>query len=282
MSMIVTIVEAAADLDLILITKFLSAVEHSIILMSGVILIIELRLLKIINASSSVSDNLAATTTELAASAQEINASSEEIAASAEEVAQNSVKLEKLLMNLNKAAQKIESGSVELMSASTEIGGIMSLINTISGQTNLLALNASIEAGRAGEHGLGFSVVAERVQKLAEQSKSAVEDTNAKIGKIIDQIKTQLELTKNITDKIGSATKSSKENSSAMESISASTEEQTRSLEEITSTASKMDEMTQDLKSILSKEKLAKESAPLKRTYKPSFRSNLIKKKIIK
>jgi methyl-accepting chemotaxis protein len=67
-----------------------------------------------------------------------------------------------------------------------------------------------------------------------------------------------------------------------MESISASTEEQTRSLEEITSTASKMDEMTQDLRNILSKERLVKESAPLKRTYKPSFMNNLIKKKKLK
>ena len=64
---------------------------------------------------------------------------------------------------------------------SKEILGIIQVISGISQQTNILALNATIEAARAGEQGRGFAVVAGQIQKLAEQTKKAVDD----IGKIV-------------------------------------------------------------------------------------------------
>lgn len=67
---------------------------------------------------------------------------------------------------------------------SKEIIGIVNTITSISSKTNILALNASIEAARAGEHGKGFAVVAEEIQKLAEQTKTAVEG----IGAIVHQV----------------------------------------------------------------------------------------------
>lgn len=67
---------------------------------------------------------------------------------------------------------------------SKQIIGIVGTITNISSQTNILALNATIEAARAGEHGKGFAVVAEEIQKLSEQTKTAVEG----IGQIVNEV----------------------------------------------------------------------------------------------
>lgn len=58
----------------------------------------------------------------------------------------------------------------DLQSSLKRVNELLKGITDIASQTNLLALNAAIESARAGEHGMGFGVVAIEVRKLAEQS----------------------------------------------------------------------------------------------------------------
>lgn len=68
----------------------------------------------------------------------------------------------------------------------SSINLITSTIGDIADQTNLLSLNASIEAARAGDVGKGFSVVAQEISKLAEQSASSIEDISNVVAGIMD------------------------------------------------------------------------------------------------
>jgi methyl-accepting chemotaxis protein len=62
---------------------------------------------------------------------------------------------------------------LNLSAQSQTIGEIISSVDDLAAQSKLLAVNAAIEAAKAGEEGRGFSVVAQEVRSLAEQSKDA-------------------------------------------------------------------------------------------------------------
>lgn len=52
------------------------------------------------------------------------------------------------------------------------IGDLVKRINNIAEQTHILAINATIEAKRAGEAGIGFSVIANEVRRLSDDVRS--------------------------------------------------------------------------------------------------------------
>ncbi len=91
--------------------------------------------------------------------------------------------------------EQLLTATTNIDRSSAKIVGIIKTIEDIALQTNILALNASVEAGRAGAAGKGFSVVSGEVRDLATKSAEAARNTSALISHSIEDVKIGTEST---------------------------------------------------------------------------------------
>ena len=161
---------------------------------------------------SASASEIVTTTSQLASNASETAVSANETTTTVEEVRQttnvSSQKAKYVSDSAQKAAQIAKAGKkavedtmegmsdikqkmesvaesiVTLSEQSQAIGEIIAAVDDLAEQTNLLSVNAAIEAVKAGEQGKGFSVVAQEIKALADQSKQATKRVRAILNDI--------------------------------------------------------------------------------------------------
>lgn len=165
-------------------------------------------------------------TTEVGATAKEISVTSQELVKLMTDVSQTAtntaqlatsgqnelVRLESTMKQMEDASRQISKRLAVISEKAANITTVVTTINKFADQTNLLSLNASIEAEKAGEYGLGFSVVAREIRRLADQvglatydieqmvkeMKSAVSSGVMEMDKFSDEVRNDVRDVRNI------------------------------------------------------------------------------------
>lgn len=110
---------------------------------------------------------------------------------------------------------------------------IIDIMGRITNQTNMLSLNATIEAARAGEAGRAFTVVAEAVGKLAEQSRRYGDDIVALIDKSSAETLVGVSAAEDVGESMTQVSFSVAESDRMAATIASAIHQQTVALEEI-------------------------------------------------
>ena len=224
-----------------------------------------------VDSTAASIEELSATVKEVASKAEDLAAASEETLVAAEEISSSVKEVEQRAKESAKLSEKVKTdastfgiasvdktiegmqnikSSVEktanflrkLGGRSNEIGKILNVIEDVTDQTTLLALNAAILAAQAGEHGKGFSVVADEIKDLAERTSFSTHEIATLIQAVQQEVRDAIlamdeglrsvddgfKVTQDAGDALRNIVESAKQSAEMSFSIERSTTEQAR------------------------------------------------------
>jgi methyl-accepting chemotaxis protein len=148
----------------------------------------------------------------------------------------------------------IAESTVQLSAQTKSIEDIINTVADIADQSNILSVNAAIEAAKAGEHGKGFSVVAQEVKSLSTQSKDATNQVREILNDIQKATSTAVMATERGTKSVAQAIELSEQAGDAIDRLSDRVTESSEAAMQITASnqqqLSGMDQLSQAMESI--------------------------------
>ena len=200
-----------------------------------------------LNQNVEISKTLSLSVESMSSSVEEITASSENIANTQNQISKGGANQVIVLNEIQNKFQLFAENFKHIQEKIIEVNTISEMINNFSEQTNMLALNAAIEAARAGDAGKGFSVVADQVRNLAEESKKSVSRSEIimeEINKIINFQKNDIFEIVSQVDMIAGV---AEETSASTEEAAAAAEEQAASMLAISDSVQKILNLAESL-----------------------------------
>ena len=132
--------------------------------------------------------------------------------------------------------QKISElvSEVEKVQESTAtISNFVNTVNAVAGRTGLLAMNASIEAAHAGTSGKGFSVIAQEIRKLSDETNKNAQNIEEELNQIVELVANASATARNCIEYTNSNTQNLNSTVEGIEDILAGIQNTSSALEEV-------------------------------------------------